>query len=107
MKTVRRYAWLVVTGLLLSGCAAVSPLSPTFLNSNSPISRNEAALYRFILIEAVFFFVIIIGALLWILIRYRSQGDNTALPPQIHASKLTWGLYKSVSRNATKRPAAA
>ena len=24
-----------------------------------------------------------------------------------HASKLTWGLYKSVSRNATKRPAAA
>jgi hypothetical protein len=24
-----------------------------------------------------------------------------------HASKLTWGLYKSVSRNATKRSAAA
>jgi len=87
MKTVRKYMWLVWFALFLGGCAS----SPTFLNSNSMIAREETSLYRFVLIEAVSFFVVIIVALAWILIRYRSNGNDKSLAPQIYG-KLAWAL---------------
>jgi cytochrome c oxidase subunit II len=88
MKKFCKYVWLAVIVLLSSGCA-VSPTS--FLNSNSTISRDETSLYRFVLIEAVLFFISIIGALSWILIRDRSRGEAKTLPPQIYG-KLAWAL---------------
>ncbi len=87
MKNFCRYAWVAAIVLLLSGCAE----SPTFLNSNSMISRHETVLYRAILIEAVLFFVVIIGALLWIFSRYRSRNGDNTLPPQIYG-KVSWAL---------------
>ena len=88
MKILRRNTWLIAIGLLLSGCTTTSP---TFLNPNSMISTKEVALYRFVLVEAAFFFVVIIAALLWILIRYRRSGNDKSLAPQIHG-KVAWAL---------------
>jgi cytochrome c oxidase subunit 2 len=67
--------------------AACQP-SPTFLVSNAPISNHEADFYMEVLIEAAVIFVIIAGALIWILVRNRSRGDGS-LPRQIYG-RISW-----------------
>lgn len=84
---LRKFGVLVGTAILLSAC---QPSSPAFINSSSPIPSHEAELYMEVLIEAAIIFVIITGALIWILVRYRSRGD-TSLPPQIYG-KASWFL---------------
>jgi cytochrome c oxidase subunit 2 len=79
MGKIRRYAAMALAGLLLSACQP----SPTFLVSTSPIPSHEAELYHEILIEAVVIFVLITGALIWILLKNRSRGEES-LPPQIY-----------------------
>jgi len=81
---LRKYGVLTGLAILLSACQP----SPSFLVSTSPISSHEADLYKEVLIEAALIFVFVTGALIWILIRYRSRGDK-ALPPQIHG-KTSW-----------------
>jgi cytochrome c oxidase subunit 2 len=85
MKISRKIILFVGLGFLMAGCAS----SPSFLNPASLISSHEASLYKVILIEAILIFVLIIGALLWVLIRDRNRGDNKTLPPQIYG-KLSW-----------------
>ena len=85
MKVYYRIMCLAGLGLVLSGCA---PSSPTFLRPASLIAGHEADLYKEILIESIVIFILIIGALLWILIKDRSRGDGKIIPPQIYG-KLT------------------
>jgi len=84
MAMVRKYGILAGLGLLLSACQP----SPTFLVSASPIPNHEAELYMEVLLEAAIIFLIITGALIWILIKNRSRGEK-ALPPQIYG-KVSW-----------------
>ncbi|MFN2120085.1 MAG: cytochrome c oxidase subunit II [Anaerolineales bacterium] len=90
MKSFKRVAW-AAWGVLLTGCAT----SPTFVNSNSSIARDETALYRDILFEAVIIFVIIVGALIWSLIRDRARRDQKAPPKQTYG-KITWAVGAAV-----------
>lgn len=91
MKIFRRYAILIGSWILLSGCT-----SSSFLNPGSLIADDEASLYRFVLIEAVSFFILIIGALLWILIRDRSKEKKAGLAPQMYG-KVAWALIPVVA----------
>ncbi len=81
---LRKYGVVGLFFLLLTACQP----SPTFLVSNAPISQHEADFYMEILIEAAVIFVIITGALIWILIRNRSRGDGS-LPPQVYG-RISW-----------------
>jgi cytochrome c oxidase subunit 2 len=87
MKSVHRVGWVAAVGLLLAGCAT----SPTFVNANSSIARDETALYRDILYEAVFIFIVIGSALIWILVRGARRARQEARAPQIHG-KPWWAL---------------
>jgi cytochrome c oxidase subunit 2 len=84
MKIHHKIAFLATLGLILNGCAP----SPTFLNPASLIAGHEAALYKDILFESILIFVLVIGALIWILIRDRSRGENKLLPPQIYGKMM-------------------
>lgn len=82
---LRKYGVLVGLVILLSACQP----SPAFINSSSPIPSHETELYMEVLIEAAAIFVIITGALIWILIRYRRRQGDSSLPPQIYG-RASW-----------------
>ena len=75
--------------ILLTACQP----TPTFLNSASPISSHELGLYWIILIMALVVFVLVEGALIWILVRDRKRDGDEELPPQLHGNtrlEITW-----------------
>ena len=82
---LRKCGVLVGMAILLSACQS----SPTFVNSTSPIPSHETELYMEVLIEAAVIFVVITGALIWILIRNRRKRGDTSLPPQIYG-RVQW-----------------
>ena len=84
MKIHHKIAFLVFLGLVLSSCAP----SPTFLNPSSLIAGHEADLYKDILTESIIIFVLVIGALVWVLVRDRSRGENKLIPPQIYGKMI-------------------
>lgn len=85
MKILYKIMFLAGLGLVLSGCQP----SPTFLSPASLIAGHEAILYKEILIESILIFVLVIGTLIWILIRDRDRGGNKVTPPQLYG-KLAW-----------------
>jgi len=85
----RKHGVLMVLALLLSACQP----SPTFLVPASSIAGHEAGLFNIILIMALVVFVIVEGALIWILVRDRKRADDEQLPAQIHSNmrlEVTW-----------------
>jgi len=82
---IRKYGVLMGLAILLSACQP----SPSFMISKSPIPTHEADLYMEVLIEAAVIFVIITGALIWTLIRYRRKHGDTSLPRQIYG-RASW-----------------
>ncbi|HET6845603.1 MAG TPA: cytochrome c oxidase subunit II [Anaerolineales bacterium] len=91
MKSLKRIVWLAGPALTLAGCAT----SPTFLHSNSSIAGHQAALYRDVLIEAAFIFVLITGVLVWMLIRGAGAARQPGLANQTHG-KLSWAVTAAV-----------
>jgi len=86
---LRKYGVLMGLAILLSACQP----SPSFLDPASPIASHQATLYRFILILALVVFVLVEGALIWILIRDRKRANDESLPAQIHSNmklEVTW-----------------
>lgn len=79
---LRKYGVVVGLAIFLSACQP----SPTFLNSASPISDHVANLYRIILIMALVVFVLVEGALIWIVIRDRKKADDQEPPTQIYGN---------------------
>jgi len=82
MGMLRKYGVILGMAIFLSACQP----SPTFLNSASPISGHEANLYRIILIMALVVFVLVEGALIWILVRDRKRSSDDELPNQIYGN---------------------
>jgi cytochrome c oxidase subunit 2 len=79
---LRKFGVLAGLAILLSACQP----SPTFLNSASPISSHVANLYMTILIMALVVFVLVEGALVWILVRDRKKASDNHPPQQIHGN---------------------
>jgi len=82
MGMLRKYGVIGGVAILLSACQP----SPTFLNPASPISGHVANLYWVILMMALGVFVLVEGALIWIVIRDRKQEDDPELPKQIYGN---------------------
>lgn len=83
----------VILGLVFVFLLAACQPGPVFLNPASPISSHQANLYQTILILALVVFVLVEGALIWILVRDRKRDGDEALPPQLHgnnALEITW-----------------
>ncbi len=74
----RKLSIFVVLAVLLSACQA----SPTFLNPASPVSGHEANLYWIILVMAIVVFVLVEGALIWVIVRDRKRPEDQSLPRQ-------------------------
>ena len=86
---LRKYGVLIGLTILLSACQP----SPTFLVPASSIASHQADLYRIILIMALVVFVLVEGALIWILIRDRKRANDENLPAQVHSNmrlEVTW-----------------
>ena len=79
---LRKYGVLAGLAIFLSACQP----SPTFLNSASPIASHVANLYTIILIMALVIFVLVEGALIWILVRDRKQANDEEPPTQVYGN---------------------
>lgn len=81
---------LLITVLLLVGCTPEHPQS-TF-DTQGPVARSQLTLFYWIFWAAVFVFIIVGGALLYVTIRYRRRpGDGD--PVQVHGNmplEITW-----------------
>jgi len=91
MGMLRKYGVIAGLMVLLSACQP----SPTFLDPASPISNHEANLYWIILIMALVVFVLVEGALIWILVRDRKRSDDDEPPTQIYGNtrlEIIWTL---------------
>ena len=89
MGKVRKYAFVIGLGIVLSACQP----SPTFLAPASPISGHVADLYMTILIMALVVFVLVEGALVWIVVRDHKRSDDRELPAQVYGNtrlEITW-----------------
>jgi len=79
---LRKSSVVVGLAVVLSACQP----SPTFLDSASPISGHVAGLFRIILIMALVVFVLVEGALIWILVRDRKKDGDEEPPTQIYGN---------------------
>jgi cytochrome c oxidase subunit 2 len=89
MGMLRKIGSLIGSAILLSACQP----SPTFLEPASSISTHEANLYMIILIMAGVVFILVEGALIWILVRDRKRKGDEKLPAQVHSNmrlEVTW-----------------
>src|SRR5512143_3660652 len=91
MRRARSAGGLAVLAVLAAGCAPAT----TFLNPNSIISGRQADLYRDVLIEAAVIFVIVMGALAWMLVRGRRPAGDRGLAPQIYG-KFSWAVAAAI-----------
>ena len=78
MRFLRKALEVLTLAGFLSGCAG----SPTFLNPASPIAGHEAGLYRTIVYLAAGVFVLVEGALLYSILRFRHRPDDSTEPRQ-------------------------
>lgn len=81
----------VIVGLAIV-VGACQP-TPTFLNPASTIANHESNLYMTVLIMAMVVFVLVEGALVWILVRDRKRDGDEEIPPQIYGNniaEITW-----------------
>lgn len=88
----RKYGMIVGSALFLSACQA----SPTFLDPGSPISGHVANLYRIILIMALVVFVLVEGALIFIVVRDRKRPGDSELPDQIYGNMRVEAIWTGI-----------
>jgi cytochrome c oxidase subunit II len=95
----KRRRELIVPGVLFSSLLLASCNSPqTILNPQGPVANSEAGLFWFILWVATFIFVLVEGALIYSIIRFRARA-NTPEPRQIHGNntiELIWTVVPSL-----------
>jgi cytochrome c oxidase subunit 2 len=89
IRTLIAFAMLTLGGASLAGCAG----SPTFLLPNSSISADQADLYSILIYLSIGVFVLVIGWLLYNIIRFRRRAGDDTLPKQVHGNtplEITW-----------------
>lgn len=87
---------LALAGSLMSACTP-SHLQSTF-DTKGPVAESQLTLFYWIFWAAVVVFVVVVGALLYALVRYRRRPDSPD-PPQIHGHKnmeIAWTVLPAV-----------
>ncbi len=94
VKWSRRAIGLALLAALLGGCAFNGPQS-TF-STAGPVAKTQLDLFMLTFWLAVVVFVIVAGALIYILRRYRRKAsDGDSLPPQTHGNlvlEIAWTI---------------
>lgn len=93
----RRLALLVPFVLLLSSCAGAGPQSS--LDPQGPISRDIDGLWRLVLIIATVVFVLVQGALIVSIVRFRERKGEERAPIQVHGNtrlEILWTIIPAV-----------
>ena len=78
--------------LLLSGCSNTS----TFLNSASPISRDEAHLYEIVLAMSFVVLLTVYSLLIYNILHFRSRVHDFAVPDQHYRHLLIESVYTGI-----------
>lgn len=99
---VRRWAGFALLGLValavLSACDQAGAKSPSILDTHGPVAEREAGFFWFIFWVATIIFVLVTGALLVSVFRFRSR-EGSAPARQLHGNtplELTWTIIPSV-----------
>jgi cytochrome c oxidase subunit 2 len=82
MRFLRRALNMLMLAGLLSSCAG----SPTFLSPASPVSGDEAGLYRVLVYMAAGVFVLVEGILIYSVVRFRRRGEDPVEPRQSYGN---------------------
>lgn len=75
---------LVLLTLVLAGCAQDAPLDT--MEPSGPASRTIDGLFNWVISIAGVVFVLVLGGLLFMMIRFRDKGDNDEFPAQTHGN---------------------
>jgi cytochrome c oxidase subunit II len=87
-RRYRRFALVtLVVAVLSAACSSGSPQGVTVQGKDT---RN---LFLIILIMAIAVFVLVDGAILWMVLRYRRRPGDDELPPQIHGNSFVEVLW--------------
>ena len=85
---------LVLGTLALLACTPENAQS-TF-DAKGPVAQKQADLFYLIFWAAVAVFVVVVGALLYAMVRYRSRPGQTEMPKQTHGHtglEITWTIF--------------
>lgn len=88
---------LAAAGTVLTGCAKELPQSP--FDTAGDIARMQTDLLKLSLWFAIGIGVFVTAALLFVVWRFRDQGDEKAVPKQVHGStflEITWTIIPIV-----------
>jgi cytochrome c oxidase subunit II len=94
----RRWGLVVAAALFSSLLLASCDAPATILNPQGPVANKEAGLFWFILWVATFIFVVVEGALIYSIVRYRAR-PNTPEPHQLHGNntiEIIWTVVPSL-----------
>ncbi len=98
-RTLVRSAYLLlfvmVLGLLVASCTPDHPQS-TF-DTQGPVAKLQADLFNFVFVIATVVFVLVEGAVIYIVLRYRRR--NNSMPKQVHgntALEITWTIIPAI-----------
>jgi cytochrome c oxidase subunit 2 len=92
------WALLAVAMLLLAGCANAD-LPQDALSPEGPVARQQDQLWDIVYPIAVGVFVFVQAGLLVVMWRFRSRGDNTGVPEQVHGNtklELIWTMIPAL-----------
>ncbi len=93
----RLVAALACLGLLAVGCAKQAPLST--LHPEGPIARTEYGLWNVVFILAVVVFVLVEGAIVFAIFRFRRRKGDDSAPKQTHGNtrlEITWTIVPAI-----------
>lgn len=93
LSRVFAFLGMALSGLLLAACKPNAPQS-TF-GSVGEIAKDQLHLFYIIFWIAAIVFVLVEGALVYIIIKYRRKPTDTHLPPQTHGNttlEVTWTI---------------
>ncbi|MGA9595506.1 MAG: cytochrome c oxidase subunit II [Acidimicrobiia bacterium] len=94
----RRLLGLVASlGLLLAACSGSGP--QTALNPAGPVARTIDNLWEMVFVLAVIVFVLVEGALLFTIYRWRARKDDDTEPVQVHGNtrlEIVWTIIPVV-----------
>src|SRR5690242_4686847 len=94
----RRTVYAALTPVFVLGLAACAGFPDTIFGAHSEIGRTEDRLTYLLLILGGLVFVLVEGALIWALIRFRTR-PNATTPQQTHGNttlEVTWTLIPAV-----------
>lgn len=91
------WALLGMAMLMLAGCATDAPQDA--LSPEGPVARMQDSLWDLVYPIAVGVFVFVQAGLVFVMWRFRSKGDNTSVPHQLHGNtrlELLWTIIPAL-----------